>query len=296
MSIQNSLLRIIMRAVNAKKMFGKAFVNPPRGSNALNPVKFSPDRFTVSDNSIEGFRLLTLQPSGKEDHDNGHILFLHGGAYVLEAAKYHRLLIEKFVEKYNFSCSFFDYPLGPENDCEKTNRLTVEAYKFMTANFPGKEFFVFGDSAGGGLALSLIQQLRDLQIRPFPGKTVLQSPWTNLKMDNPEIGRFIKKDLMLDVDAAAAAARHYVKGRTVLENPKVSPYFGDMKNLLDIFLLYGTDEVLNPDCRLLAEKIEKAEGTSLKVEIGKNMMHDWVLFPMPESEKTVEEIASFYRS
>ena len=293
MSLQNELLKLSLKILQGEKIIGKLFVNPRRGGEPFKASRFNSRKFTVTEHSIEGFQLLTLQPKGNESHKNGHILLLHGGGYVMEAQRAHRLWAAYLVHTHQLTCSYFDYPLAPENQYEKTNRLTLEAYKFITQNFSDPRYFLFGDSAGGGLALSILQQLRNLDLTAFPAKTVLVSPWVDLSMENPEIQEFMGKDHVLSLSALPQSVKHYVGNESNLKKPEISPLFGPMENLGSIFLLYGTEEIFFPDNHLLEMNLLHAEGTDLKVDIGKGMVHDWLLFPIPETKKTLDKIANF---
>lgn len=121
MSTLNILYKFILRVTNEKKQIGKLFIDPPRGSKPFKTSYFSPKKFIVTNNHVEGYQLLTLQPKSPDQPAKGHIFFLHGGAYVLEPTPQHRQLVKELVVKYRFTCTYFDYPLAPENDFEKTN-------------------------------------------------------------------------------------------------------------------------------------------------------------------------------
>jgi hypothetical protein len=44
----------------------------------------------------------------------------------------------------------------------------------------------------------------------------------------------------------------------------------------------------------LVKQVNKATNTHIDVMIGENMMHDWIIFPVPEAKKTIHHIAQFY--
>jgi hypothetical protein len=62
----------------------------------------------------------------------------------------------------------------------------------------------------------------------------------------------------------------------------------------EIKLLFGTHEIFHPDCMELVKQVNKATNTHIDVMIGENMMHDWIIFPVPEAKKTIHHIAQFY--
>ena len=171
----------------------------------------------------------------------------------------------------------------------------MKAYREITIKNYGDEFYLFGDSAGGGLALAVLQILRDEKIIPFPKKTVLMSPWVDLTMSNPKIGAAAERDPLLTMDCLYHAAERYI-GNGDAKNAVLSPIFGRMDNLGKIFLLTGTHEILNPDCRKLKTKLMAAYGTELEFYEGEKMVHDWILATpfYLEAFKAIEMVGEFY--
>ena len=224
---------------------------------------------------------------------NRHVIFLHGGGYVLRAVKSHKNIVERMVKKYNLKVTFIDYPLAPEHTADKTHEVLVKAYKSVTQKNRNDKFYFFGDSAGGGLALAFLQEARDKNIIPFPEKTVLMSPWPDISMTNKEIKKFEKKDPLLPVQSLIKIGKQYA-GNLDLKSPLVSPIYGNMDNLGEIMLLFGTNEVFYPDCMKLSDMLNVAKGTVVEPYIGKNLCHDWILAPLKETGKALDAIGEFY--
>ena len=86
--------------------------------------------------------------------------------------------------------------------------------------------FVVGDSAGGGLALSLMVRLRQLGERS-PRGAVLLSPWVNLS-DAAVIGSH--RDLWFSQEHLRGWARYYV-GAADPRDPLLSPAYADLSGL-----------------------------------------------------------------
>ena len=62
---------------------------------------------------------------------------------------------------YGLKVTFIDYPLAPEHTYEKTHEIVMKHTERLQLKNYGDEFYLFGDSAGGGLALAVLQILRD---------------------------------------------------------------------------------------------------------------------------------------
>ena len=94
------------------------------------------------------------------------LLFLHGGAFVLPAAAYHKRLICDYALEAGCKVVFADYRLAPEFPYPRGLEDCVSAYHWILENageygFLPEKIGLCGDSAGGALAAGLAQILRD---------------------------------------------------------------------------------------------------------------------------------------
>jgi len=272
-----------------KKYKEKDFLNPRRDTDFLNKNNFDKS-LTTDEQFIDEYQILTVS---SQESCNRHVIFLHGGAYVMRAVRGHKNIIEKLVKKYQLKVTFIDYPLAPENTVEKAHKVVMEAYRKITKKYKNDEFYLFGDSSGGGLALAFLQSLKEEKQLPFPKKTVLMSPWADVSMTNKEIEEFAEKDPLLPLNGLIITGKQFA-GELDVKDPLISPIYGNMDNLGEIFLIFGTNEILYPDCLKLSDMLEIAVGTSVEIKIGENLCHDWILAPLKESEETIDEIGKFF--
>ena len=289
MSLLSDIAVPVAKLVNAKRGNEKAMENPRRDTDFFNRKNFRKE-FITEEEFIDSFQVLTVKT---EESLNRHVIFLHGGGYVLRAVRSHKNIVERMVKKYNLKVTFVDYPLAPEYTADKTHEVLMKAYKSVTEKNIGDEFYFFGDSAGGGLALAFLQEARDNYVTPFPKKTVLMSPWPDISMTNEEIKDFEEKDPLLPVQSLIKVGKQYA-GNLDLKSPLVSPVYGNMDNLGDIMLLFGTNEVLYPDCMKLSDMFDIAIGTRMELYIGENLCHDWILAPLKETDEALDAIGEFY--
>ena len=232
MSLLSDIAVPVAKLVNAKRGNEKAMENPRRDTDFFNRKNFRKE-FITEEEFTDGFQVITVKT---EKSLNRHVIFLHGGGYVLRAVRSHKNIVERMVKKYNLKVTFVDYPLAPEYTADKTHEVLMKAYKSVTEKNKGDKFYFFGDSAGGGLALAFLQEARDKHVTPFPKKTVLMSPWPDISMTNEEIKDFEEKDPLLPVQSLIKAGKQYA-GNLDLKSPLVSPIYGNMDNLGDIMLL-----------------------------------------------------------
>ena len=157
MSLLSDIAVPIAKLVNMKKYKEKDFLNPRRDTDFLNKKNF--DKSLITDEQFIGeYQVLTVF---SEESYKRHVVFLHGGAYVMRAVRAHKNIIEKLVKKFHLKVTFIDYPLAPENTVDKAHKVVMDAYRNITSKYKNDEFYLFGDSSGGGLALAFLQLLKN---------------------------------------------------------------------------------------------------------------------------------------
>ncbi len=289
-SLKSRLIYYSLRLLNfSERVFHKLLTNPDRGTNQISPNKLN-RKLLVDQSTLDGFKIATVR--GKNP-TNKHIILLHGGAYFAEAVKGHRQLIEKLVLLHDFKVSFIDYPLSPENNATITIRFVVKAFNKIANEFQDDELLLFGDSAGGGLALALLQILRDNNTPRIPLKTVLVSPWLDISMSNREISDYNGKDVLLNYNGLKQCGEIYSQDLD-LKDPKVSPIYGNLENLSKIMIFVSDSELFYPDCKLLKEKLDSASGSTALLKLKEKMIHDWIVLPIKERDDTIYEMVDFY--
>jgi len=288
MSIATDVEQTLLKLAKVKDLVMKQYKKASRGNGVMDAKHFK-SGYTVDTYEVMGKKVTTVSCP---DPDGRHLLFFHGGSYVIEASVFHRRFIQVLAKKYHMTVSFVDYPLAPESTFETTKAMALASYRKIVGTYPDHTFFLFGDSAGGGLALALLQVLREEGVHPFPKKTVLCSPWLDLSLKNKQIPDYEEYDPVLSVEGLQYAALLYSGGED-LSNPFLSPLFGKMDGLGEILLYVGTHEILFPDCLSLQEKIETAKDSSLSIVLGEGLMHDWVLFPSKEAREVPPQIDEF---
>ena len=187
------------------------------------------------------------------------ILYIHGGSYVGELEKYHWNFFKDIINDTKATVIVPDYPLAPEHTYLEVFKIMEPLYKEITDKIDGKEFILMGDSAGAGLALALYQRNGKMK-RKLPDKTILISPWLDVRMNNPEIDKI--KDPVLNKPLLKLSGRKYA-GKNGLKSYLVNPVLGPTDKLRNIYILSGTKDMLNPDAKKFAlankEKVQFIE-------------------------------------
>ena len=177
------------------------------------------------------------------------IIYLHGGSYVGELEKYHWHFFKDIANDTGATLIIPDYPLAPEHTYLEVFKFLNPLYKeIMEKIDKNTEVILMGDSAGAGLSLALYQRSGKLN-RRLPDKTILISPWLDVRMNNPEIDKI--KDPVLKKPLLQLSGKKYA-GKNGLKSYLVNPILGPTDKLQEIYILSGTQDMLNPDAKKFA--------------------------------------------
>ena len=228
-------------------------------------------------------RIFTVWP--RDDGPvRGQILYLPGGGYVNPPAFLHWWFIAKLVKTLGVACTVPLYPLAPEHLCDEGIAFANEVYDQLVSEHGAQNLLVMGDSAGGGLALALLQQAKTP-----PAGLMLDAPWLDASVSDPsqvEIGR---KDWLLNRFTLRTWGQWWAGPRD-LQDPIVSPLFGDLSELPQTLLFCGSADILVADARRLAGA---APGKVKYIE-EEGLMHVYPLLPfLPEARRAWLEIERF---
>lgn len=254
--------------------------------------------YDYSESSIDGHKLITINPKASSQK---HLIYFHGGGYVLSIQYLQWLMIKKLLNKKNLTASVLNYPLAPESNYKNTHAISLKCYKQLADKYPNDQFIFLGDSAGGGLSLALLQSLLKEEYKKLPQAMVLVSPWLNLIRTQSDLEQVKHCDQLVSARFTAQCANTYThQGDS--KNPLASPLFGieGMKekwSLLEeqnfkALTLYSSDELIRADSQQLELETQEL-GQTFSFSAYPGMQHVWVLFPLPEAKKALEEIKGF---
>ncbi|MCU1691742.1 MAG: 6-hexanolactone hydrolase [Frankiales bacterium] len=256
------------------------------GAEALAAAFPVPDDVVVEQDELGGVAVERLVPPGA---DPAHtLLYLHGGAYVAWSPRTHRELAARLARAAGCVAVVPDYRLAPEHPYPAAVEDVVAVHRSLSG-----PTVLAGDSAGGGLALALLQRLR-AAAAPQPVAVALLSPWTDLTLSDPEVHALAVDDVMLDLERTGRSARQYA-GTTELTHPELSPVGMDLQGLPPLHLEVGTAELLLPDSRRLAARARDA-GVDVTLHEQAGMPHVWpFLASTPEAHSSTDRVGAFLR-
>ena len=221
------------------------------------------------------------------------ILYLHGGGYVMGSIISHRALVARIARASQTRGLIIDYRLAPEQPFPAAVEDATVAYQWLIKEkvAPNK-IVIAGDSAGGGLTVSTMINLKDKDIS-LPAAAVCISPWTDLAMTGESLISKADIDPMVKVDGAAEMAKLYL-GHEDSRSPLASPLYGDLSGLPPLLIQVGTAEVLMDDSVRLADKAKKA-GVDVTYSPWPDMIHVWHAFAdiLPEAGEAINAIGKY---
>lgn len=224
------------------------------------------------------------------------ILYFHGGSYMAEITQEHWNFLEKVINSTGATVILPDYPLAPKHNYKDVFDMVVPLYNEIVSKINLENLVVMGDSAGGGLALALEEKIvadtKSLSTQndseeinqgeigmnqdyKLPAKTILISPWLDVRLENPKINEVKKLDKDLNKDTLKLAGIAYA-GEDGLNSYLVNPIDGDLSKLKNITIFTGTYDILNPDVHILVQKAEE-QGISINIKEYEGASHIWIL-------------------
>ena len=218
------------------------------------------------------------------------LLYLHGGAFIYPPVFFHWRFLHDLALRTHCDALLPVYPKSPEYDCEYSVKTLLEYYKNISETHQYDEIHLVGDSAGACLCLVVAQEAHKNGWQK-PLTTTLLSPCVDLSHTKEKEMRGLQdKDTMLQLDRVITLNAIW-QGRLSAQHPWVSPVFGDFSGVDNLYVYYGSDEILQPDDLFLKETYEKAGKTGHFKEY-EGMFHTFAMFPIPEGFRALKEIVN----
>ncbi|UDL88529.1 alpha/beta hydrolase [Mesorhizobium sp. PAMC28654] len=225
------------------------------------------------------------------------ILYFHGGAYVLGSAIAHRHFVSQIVKRAGVPAFLPDYRLAPEHAFPAAVEDAQSAFAGLVET--GYETIALaGDSAGGGLALSLLALVTAKATQGkgvMPRCAALMSPWTDLALTGGSMTARADADPLVKRAELKKAADLYLKGSDPTD-ARASPLYQDLGGLPPLLIHVGEDEILLDDSRRVAEAVTNAGGQAA-LHIWEGMTH---VFPsnlsqLQAANEALDMVGAFIR-
>ena len=202
------------------------------------------------------------------------LVFFHGGGFCSGSILSHRRLVTEAGRKAGRRTLAVGYRLAPEHPFPAAFADALTAWRFLREQgIAAKDIAIGGDSAGGGLAVVLMNHLRDARSE-LPACAWLVSPWTDLAMTGSMLAAKEAVDPLIHEGYLRELADAYVPKSMDRTDPRVSPLYSNLAGLPPMLIQVGSDETLLADATRLAAAAGAA-AVAVTLEIWPHMIHAW---------------------
>lgn len=253
----------------------------------------NPQGSRITDCELNGVPALIIQKDLDYQQKEGVILYLHGGGYCAGSPWAYKRLLWPLAISTNLPVIAIDYRQSPDHVFPAALDDSICAYQaLLDQGYAPSSIFIMGDSAGGNLCLSTLLKIKQLQL-PNPAAAVALSPWADLSSSGDSIIYNARHDSYIPGFKRMDMAARLYAGNTPLNDPLLSPLFGDYTGLPPLKIIVGDIEVLLDDSRRVADKAIAA-GVDVDYKAWRGQSHVFPLFAfLPEAKQAQREIRAF---
>ncbi|MEH0468199.1 alpha/beta hydrolase [Streptomyces sp. B21-097] len=253
--------------------------------NRLTSLSRAPRGVRLTDEVIAGVPVLRASSGARA---RGTVLYLHGGAYMAGSAR------DGVAEAHLCAGNGPDlvsveYRRAPEHPYPAALVDALAVYRELVRAAGPDRLVVVGESAGGGLALVLLQKAREEGL-PLPAAVVAVFPWADLSLGGGSSTANIGRD-MLTRSHLLEAAGWYACGRD-LRDPGLSPLFGSFTGFPRTYVPVGRHDLLLDDARRLAARM-RAEDVHVVLDEWPGTIHGFLRVPSAEGRQCRRRMRAF---
>ena len=216
------------------------------------------------------------------------VLYLHGGGFVSGLDRFHWRYAARLAENLGVRVVLPDYPLTPIHTWRDSLPALTGLFERLAVESP-HGVVLMGDSAGGGLAVSLAQQV-GRRSGPQPTHLVTFAPWVDLTGETPGTEEAAQQDPWLTLSKLKLYGSWWGAG-----DPRASegsPLFGELSRLPPTMVLCGTRDLLVPQSRALVARTQVA-GVPVTYVEEPGLLHVYPLLPVPEARRAFSQMTAF---
>jgi acetyl esterase/lipase len=279
-AMAGGLDRTVLKYVSSQPVLRAMFEVSARLGSAL-PPEITPIRDAAG--------ALWIRPRGV-DRDAPILMYLHGGGFTIGSPRTHAALVAHLARASGLRAVAPPYRLAPRHPFPAARDDAIAAYRrLVDAGTPPAA--IAGDSAGGCLALQVVQHARDAGL-PLPRAMVLIGPIGDLSGDIAARFGAAPGEILIPPEWPARILRDYLPGidRTGAD---VSPLLGDLTGLPPTLIQAGAGEVLASDSQRLADALDDAT-----LELWEDLPHVWHLHAgrMSAADRALAVLGAFLKA
>lgn len=257
----------------------------------INPI---PSDFCFNLVKVNHIDIFIIQPINLKVKPINIILYIHGGGFVSGDFAGFRSFINLLSQRTNMPIVFPHYRLTPEHTINDQVNDLLSSMNFISNffNVSISSVIVVGDSAGGALALLMMQRLVANNSK-IPKRAILISPITDLSCSMESFNSNRNIDVMLNSDVVKSCLKmsyHQSYG----QDPQISPLFGKFEGLPPLYFITSCSEIFTDDTIHAVNKA-KDVGVITNMKLVEGVFHIFPLFYFiaPECAEGLDQIVKW---
>ena len=275
-SISHKLFLSLLKVFGAKKILGY-FLSRKRLPYSK-PNFWFRSKYSIKGTIHKNHNIWTF------DGNTTLVYYLHGGAFVLGLNSLYYSMIGRLAKISKAKIVAPDYPLPPEHNVNEIHEWVKSSYIETIAKHNPNNIIIMGDSAGGNLAIALVDWIMTSELRK-PSNLILLSPWVDLELKNPKLEANPSEQLLDKKDIQKAAIR-FANGLD-LKEPLISPLYHNNLKLPKTTIFSGDLDLLHDDIVRFSKKNPK-----VTLKITNHMPHVHMIMPTKEAKITLKQISN----
>ncbi len=254
------------------------------------------DRYAASVEDVEvgGVSVQELRPKALSPDGAAALLYLFGGGFVLGSPFEDLRITAPLAHHLGRPVFAPHYRLAPEHPFPAALDDAWAVYRALLERFGAERLALAGESAGGNLALALLQHAQ-AETAPLPAAVALLSPAADLVEGGDSLAANAERDPTLNPEAVRACTALYTAGHPT-DDPLVSPLRGAYgAGFPPTLITTGTrDLFLSQAVRL--HRVLRRAGAESRLNVWDGLWHVFEFYPeIPEAGQSIEEIAAFLK-
>ncbi|MBB2894324.1 alpha/beta hydrolase [Flexivirga oryzae] len=230
--------------------------------------------------------------------DDGAVLYLHGGAFIVCGLASHRRLAAYTSRVARQPLLNVGFRMLPHVSLDEMVGDCLSGYRWLLdQGHPADRISIVGDSAGGFLAFATALAIRDDGL-PTPASIATLSPLLDLGVERKAGSPHSDKCDLFSVRTCMALQRlvERVDREHELQGPRVSPIDADLHGLPPVLIQMGSREILRPDAEEMIDRLAAAR-VPAQLQIWRGQVHvfqaaaSW----LPEASEAMRELGRFVR-
>jgi acetyl esterase/lipase len=245
---------------------------------AFAPLISEPAGVAFRRDEVGGVPVEWTTAAGGPADDGLVVVYVHGGGYSSGCAKWARRAAARLALGTGGRVVAPDYRLAPRFPFPSAHEDVLAVYRALIGplGIAPARLAVAGDSAGGGMGVTLMADARDLGL-PQPACAVANSLWADValntpSLDDPERNRHdIRRELVEMLSTILLST-----GGVDPRDPRHSPVYRDLGGLHPILLQAAGLDVCHDDSVRLAANA-RAAGVDATLTEYRDVDHIWIL-------------------